>query len=105
MSDEAAARTGTLRAGSALAPLRDSRFRVAWFAFLAAQLVIWAQTVGAVDVITGQSGSAALVALIQTAINVPGVVLSLFAGAVADVVDRRPPLVAAGLAMNRSPGG
>jgi len=84
---------------SALAPLRDPRFRVAWFAFLAAQLVIWAQTVGAVDVITRQSGSAALVALIQTAISVPGVVLSLFAGAVADVVDRRRLLVAAALAM------
>src|SRR3954471_15125942 len=87
---------------SALAPLRDARFRVAWFAFLGAQLVIWAQTVGAVDVITGQSGSAALVALIQTAINVPGVVLSLFAGAVADVVDRRRLLVAATVAMAMS---
>ena len=84
---------------SALAPLQDPRFRVAWLAFLAAQLVIWAQTVGAVDVITSASGSAALVALIQTAISVPGVVLSLFAGAVADVVDRRRLLVAACLAM------
>src|SRR4051812_10459684 len=102
MSDEAAARTGTLRAGSALAPLRDPRFRVAWFAFLAAQLVIWAETVGAVDVITSESGSAALVALIQTAISVPGVVLSLLAGAVADVVDRRRLLVAAALAMAAS---
>jgi MFS family permease/quinol monooxygenase YgiN len=84
---------------SALAPLRDARFRIAWFAFLAAQLVIWAQTVGAVDVITRESGSAALVALIQTAISIPGVVLSLIAGAVADVVDRRRLLVAACLAM------
>src|SRR3954471_4641586 len=84
---------------SALAPLRDARFRVAWFAFLAAQVVIWAQTVGAVDVITRQSGAPALVALIQTAISVPGVVLSLFAGAVADVVDRRRLLVMATFAM------
>src|SRR3954467_2855393 len=84
---------------SALAPLRDARFRMAWFAFLAAQVVIWAQTVGAVDVITHQSGSAALVALIQTAISLPGVVLSLLAGAVADVLDRRRLLVAASLAM------
>ena len=87
---------------SAFAPLRDARFRVAWLAFLASQLVIWAQTVGAVDVITSQSGSAALVALIQTAISVPGVVLSLFAGAVADVVDRRRLLVAATLSMAAS---
>src|SRR4051794_32506098 len=90
---------------SALAPLRDARFRVAWFAFLAAQLVIWAETVGAVDVITRESGSAALVALIQTAISVPGVVLSLIAGAVADVVDRRRLLVAACLAMAVSMSG
>src|SRR5215217_6122178 len=65
------------------APLRDVRFRATWGAFLAAQVVIWAETVGAVDVITDQSSSAALVALIQTAISLPGVVLALFAGAVA----------------------
>src|SRR5215210_2544012 len=87
---------------SALAPLRDARFRMAWFAFLAAQVVIWAQTVGAVDVITSESASAALVSLIQTAISVPGVVLSLLAGAVADVLDRRRLLVMASLAMAAS---
>jgi ABC-type antimicrobial peptide transport system permease subunit len=70
---------------SAWAPLRDPRFRVTWAAFLGAQVVIWAQTVGAVDVITEQSSSAVLVALIQTAISLPGVVLAVFAGAVADV--------------------
>src|SRR3954463_5706755 len=84
---------------SALAPLRDARFRMAWAAFLGAQVVIWAQTVGAVDVITRQSDSAALVALIQTAISLPGVVLALLAGAVADVVDRRRLLIAAALSM------
>ena len=95
ISDQSADVADAQPAASALAPLRDARFRVAWLAFLAAQVVIWAQTVGAVDVITRESGSAALVALIQTAISVPGVVLSLFAGAVADVVDRRRLLVAA----------
>jgi MFS family permease/quinol monooxygenase YgiN len=95
---------GAPPAVSPLAPLRDARFRVAWFAFLAAQVVIWAQTVGAVDVITRESGTASLVALIQTAISVPGVVLSLFAGAVADVLDRRRLLVAASLAMAASMG-
>src|SRR5829696_198016 len=84
---------------SAWAPLRDVRFRATWAAFLAAQVVIWAETVGAVDVITEQSSSAALVALIQTAISLPGVVLALFAGAVADVADRRRLLIIASLAM------
>jgi predicted MFS family arabinose efflux permease len=87
---------------SAWAPLGDPRFRVTWAAFLGAQVVIWAQTVGAVDVITEQSSSAALVALIQTAISLPGVVLALFAGAVADVVDRRGLLIGASLAMTAS---
>jgi predicted MFS family arabinose efflux permease len=84
---------------SAWAPLGDPRFRVAWLAFLGAQVVIWAQTVGAVDVITGRSGSAAVVAAIQTAISLPGVILALFAGAVADVVDRRRLLLGACLSM------
>ena len=84
---------------SAWAPLRDVRFRATWGAFLAAQVVIWAETVGAVDVITDQSSSAALVALIQTAISLPGVVLALFAGAVADVADHRGLLIGASLAM------
>ena len=84
---------------SAFAPLRDARFRVAWAAFLGAQVVIWAQSVGAVEVITERSGSATLVALIQTAISAPGVALALFAGAIADVVDRRRMLVGATLAM------
>jgi MFS family permease/quinol monooxygenase YgiN len=83
----------------AWAPLRDPVFRATWVAFLGAQVIIWAQTVGAVDVITAQSDSATLVALIQTAISLPSVILALLAGAVADVVDRRRLLVVAGLAM------
>ena len=58
--------------------------------------MIWAQTVGAVDVISGRSGSPALIAAIQTAISLPGVLLALLAGAVADIVDRRRMLIAAG---------
>jgi MFS family permease/quinol monooxygenase YgiN len=84
---------------SAWAPLRDPVFRTTWIAFLGAQVIIWAQTVGAVDVITKQSDSATLVALIQTAISLPGVVLALLAGAVADIKDRRRLLIAAGLSM------
>jgi MFS family permease/quinol monooxygenase YgiN len=93
--------SGDTHAGapSALAPLRDPRFRLSWLAFLAAQVVIWSQTVGAVDVITAQSGSAAVVAAIQTAISLPGVALALLAGAVADVFDRRRLVIGATLAM------
>jgi MFS family permease len=90
---------GDRASAAAWAPLRDRVFRATWVAFLGAQVIIWAQTVGAVDVITEQSSSAALVALIQTAVSLPGVVLALLAGAVADTLDRRRLLVAAGLAM------
>ena len=85
---------------SAWAPLRDPRFRVTFAAFLVAQVVIWAQSVGAVDVINEQGGSEAVVAAIQTAINLPGVILALYAGAVADIVERRRMLMLAGLSMS-----
>ena len=84
---------------TAWAPLREVRFRVTWTAFLGAQLVIWAQTVGAVDVITAQTDAAAPVAAVQAAISLPGVVLALLAGAVADVLDRRLLLVRSTLVM------
>ena len=60
-----------------------------WFTFLGVQVANWSETVGAVAVISGQSGSAALLALVQTASTVPAVVLALPAGAVADLIDRR----------------
>src|SRR5919108_4692465 len=84
---------------TAWAPLREGRFRVTWIAFLGAQLVIWAQTVGAVDVITAQTDAAAPVAAVQAAISLPGVLLALLAGAVADVLDRRLLLVRSTLVM------
>ena len=84
---------------SAWAPLRDARFRTTFAAFLGAQLVIWAETVGAVDLLTDASASAGVLAGIQTAINLPGVILALYAGAIADIVDRRRMLIAAGLSM------
>ena len=91
-------------APSALAPLRDPRFRLSWLAFLAAQVVIWSQTVGAVDVITARSGSASVVAAIQAALGLLGVALALLAGAVADVVDRRRLIIGATGAMTLAMG-
>jgi MFS family permease len=60
-----------------------------WLTFLGVQLANWSETVGAVAVISEQSDSAALLALVQTASTVPAVLLALPAGAVADLVDRR----------------
>jgi MFS family permease len=89
------AQTGT----SAWAPLRHPAFRVVWLTFLGIQLVQWSETVGAVEVIAAQSDSALLLALVQTATMAPGIVLSLPAGAAADLVDRRRVLFAIVAAM------
>ena len=79
---------------AAWAPLRHPAFRVAWLTFLGVQLVNWSETVGAVEVIASQSESVALLALVQTAAMLPGLVLALPAGVAADVIDRRRLLVA-----------
>ena len=81
-----AARVGR---GAAWTPLRHRAFRLVWLTFLGVQIANWSETVGAVAVIAGQSGSAVLLALVQTASTIPAVVLALPAGAVADLVDRR----------------
>jgi peptide/nickel transport system permease protein len=52
-------------------------FRLVWVTFLGVQLANWAQTVGAVAVISAQSDSAALLALVQTASTLPAVALAL----------------------------
>lgn len=79
---------------AAWAPLRHPAFRIAWLTFLGVQLVNWSETVGAVEVIAAQSDSVALLALVQTAAMLPGLVLALPAGVAADVLDRRRLLIA-----------
>jgi predicted MFS family arabinose efflux permease len=79
---------------AAWAPLRHPAFRLVWLTFLGVQLANWSETVGAVAVISAQSGSPALLALVQTASTLPAVAVALPAGAAADLVDRRRLLVA-----------
>src|SRR5215218_9528740 len=81
-------------APSALAPLARPVFRALWIAALVSNVGTWMQSVGAVWQIGTVSGSAALVALVQTAVSLPIVLLALPAGAAADVVDRRRLLLA-----------
>jgi MFS family permease len=82
------------RRATAWDPLRHAAFRLVWLTFLGVQLANWSETVGAVAVISAQSGSAALLALVQTASTLPAVAVALPAGAAADLVDRRSLLVA-----------
>jgi MFS family permease len=60
-----------------------------WVAGLASNLGTWMQMVGSAWLMTSLTASAALVALLQTATSIPAFLLSLPAGALADVVDRR----------------
>ena len=81
-------------APSALAPLARPVFRALWIAALVSNVGTWMQSVGAVWQVGTFSGSPALVALVQTAVSLPIVLLALPAGAAADVVDRRRLLLA-----------
>jgi MFS family permease len=73
----------------ALAPLARPLFRALWLAALVSNIGYWMQSVGAVWQIGTVSGSTTLVALVQTAVSLPIVLLALPAGAAADVIDRR----------------
>lgn len=64
-------------------------FRAVWLATIVSNLGTWIQNVGAAWLMTSLSPSALMVALIQTATSLPMFLLSLPAGALADVIDRR----------------
>jgi MFS family permease len=71
------------------APLRATAFRNLWLASLASNFGALIHGVGAAWLMTSLSPSPLMVALVQTATNLPTFLLALPAGALADVVDRR----------------
>ncbi len=77
------------RAASAWAPLGQPMFRNLWLASLLANFGSLVHGVGAAWLMTTLSPSPFMVALVQTATNLPVFLLALPAGALADVVDRR----------------
>ncbi|EFW91523.1 hypothetical protein ZOD2009_13206 [Haladaptatus paucihalophilus DX253] len=70
-------------------PLREPVFRAMWTAALVSNVGTWMQNVGAAWLMTSLTTSALFVALVQTATTLPVVVVSLPAGAIGDIVDRR----------------
>jgi MFS family permease len=74
---------------SAWSPLRHDVFRRLWLASLASYMAIWMQSVAGAWLMTSLTSSALLVALMQTAISLPMFLLSLPAGVMADLVERR----------------
>ena len=74
---------------STWSPLRHTIFRWLWIASVASNIGTWFQNVGASWLMTSLTPSPTLVALVQAATSLPMFLLSLPAGAVADVLDRR----------------
>src|SRR5215475_11105707 len=77
------------RTDSITAPLRHPVFRRIWLASLLSNLGILIQGVGAAWAMTQMTSSADKVALVQTALMLPIFLISMPAGAIADMHDRR----------------
>lgn len=74
---------------SALAPFKHRVFAVMWLAMLISNVGTWMQSVGAGWLMTELSPSSLIVALVQTATTLPIFLFAIFAGALADIVNRR----------------
>jgi predicted MFS family arabinose efflux permease len=72
-----------------IAPLRHSVFRRIWLASLLSNLGLLIQAVGAAWAMTQMTSSADKVALVQTALMLPVMLIAMPAGAIADMYDRR----------------
>src|SRR5205085_8050446 len=71
------------------APLRHVVFRRIWLASLLSNLGLLIQAVGSAWAMTQMTSSADKVALVQTALMLPVMLISMPAGAIADMYDRR----------------
>lgn len=93
MSDKAVttAETATSGAGrfALLEPLRQRTYRTIWIASLFSNFGQLIQGVGAAWLMTRLSSSPQMVALVQTALMLPLMLVALPAGAIADMFDRR----------------
>jgi MFS family permease len=76
-------------AASAWAPFRHRLFAAMWGAQFVSNIGGWMQTVAAQWLMLTLTGSAAYVALVQTAAGLPVVLFAILAGTIGDLVDRR----------------
>ena len=88
MTDSAALPASAPKA-TLLTPLTYAVFRAIWIAGLVSNVGTWMQNVAGVWLVTTLTTSALLVALMQTATSLPAFLLSMPAGALADLIDRR----------------
>src|SRR4030081_3123268 len=83
------AKRSMLSADGVAAPLRHATFRRLWLASLLSNLGLLIQAVGAAWTMTQMTSSPDKVALVQTALMLPVMLISMPAGAIADMYDRR----------------
>jgi MFS family permease len=94
------AKRSMFAADGVAAPLRLAVFRRIWLASLLSNLGLLIQAVGAAWAMTQMTSSADKVALVQTALMLPVMLISMPAGAIADMYDRRiVALVSLGIAL------
>jgi len=74
---------------SMLTPFTFALFRAIWIASVVSNVGTWMQNVAGVWLVTTLTTSALLVALMQTATSLPAFLLSMPAGAIGDLIDRR----------------
>ena len=74
---------------SGFAPLKYPLFRDRWIASTVSSLGTWMQDTSGTWLMTALTGSPLLIALMQTAASAPVLLLGIFAGATADIIDRR----------------
>ncbi|QRP48534.1 MFS transporter [Amycolatopsis sp. FDAARGOS 1241] len=74
---------------STWAPLRRQAFRALWIAQLGSNIGSWMQSVGAQWTVVHQPEAATLTSIVQAASLIPVLFVSLPAGVLADVLDRR----------------
>src|SRR6476620_12015668 len=83
------AKPSMFTADGVAAPLRHAVFRRIWLASLLSNLGLLIQAVGAAWAMTQMTSSADKVALVQTALMLPIMLIAMPAGAIADMHDRR----------------
>ncbi|HLJ16267.1 MAG TPA: MFS transporter [Bryobacteraceae bacterium] len=85
--------SASANSSAAWAPLFSPLFRTLWLASAVSNVGTWMQNVGGAWLMTILSTSPLLIALVQTATTLPVFLLSIPAGALADLVDRRKLLI------------
>src|SRR3546814_4267650 len=86
---------------AAFEPLRIPIFRRFWFSSMASNFGGLIQTVAAAWMMTALTGNAEMVALVQTSATLPMMLISLPAGSLADIYERRNIMLIAQSAIDR----